>query len=780
MSRRRLSLGRERWTLWVLLILSVPAHAGGSGPRQEGMAELWLAVVLNGQPVSEAALVLRSANGQLLVSVADLRSWRFRIPSAATARHEGEDYLPLDACPGLQYRVDERSQTLIVSAPPSAFTLVAIRGTRIAFETPSRSPPGAFLNYDLTATRSSVGSAEHALLEPSLFGRWGSWLSDFLQSDANGHERTLRLATTWTLDEPERAATLRIGDAITGASSLWGSSVRFAGVQWSTNFATQPGLLTFPLPTLAGATALPSTVDLYVNGALRMSTSVPMGPFQLRDVPAISGDGQIQVVVHDLLGREQVITQSFYASPALLRRGLQDFSYEAGVVRESYGLASDDYQHALIVGTYRRGLSDSVTADFHGEGLRDQQTFGAGVSSLIHSIGVASAAVAGSRSRTGTGGLAALGFDRAARRFSFGASVQIADRRFTDVGSLSGQPTPIRMARAYASVALGRIGSLSYVEARQDYGGGDVVDLASIRDDFEIGRVGFLSLSVTRARAATSDTTVELTFTRSLGERTSATLDASSDHGRGQGVLEMQRNLPAGPGSGYRLIAGMDGSPDGEAEYTWQTAAGTYDVDAVRMLGETQESVSATGGVAFLGDQLFPTRSIDGSFAVVKVAEEPGVRVYDENQLVGRTNARGEVLVPDLRPYEDNRIGIEQADLPLDAEIPTVEQKAVPYFRSGTLVRFSVVHPHGALITLVLENGADLPAGALVRVVGGGQDFPSGLHGEVYVTDFSAPAVLRASWPGETCEAAVPKDASISSQDPLPQLGPYVCKARHP
>lgn len=762
----------------VFLTFSIAAHARTStATGQTGVAELWLAVVLNGQSVSQAALMLRSGNGQLLASRTDLRTWRLRIPRTAGLRHEGEDYLPLDALRTLRYRVDEASQTLIVNAPPSAFLPVSIRGTGTVFAKPNPSPPGVFLNYDLTATRSNVATAESALLEPSLFGRWGSLLSDFLERNADGHDRVIRLDTTWTRDQPESATTLRIGDAITGSSSLWGGAVRFAGVQWGTDFATQPGLITFPLPTIGGATSLPSTVDLYVNGALRMSTNVPMGPFQLQNVPAISGDGQIQVVVRDLMGREQVITQPFYASPVLLRQGLQDFSYEAGVVRENYGLASDDYGRALLAGSDRLGLSDSLTADLHGELLARQQTLGIGGDWLVPSVGVASVAVAGSHSRQGAGGLAVLGFDRTARRFSVGASIQIADKHFVDVASLDGQPTPIRMTRAYASVALGRLGSVSLIRARQDYPDGHVIDLSSIREDFQIRRFGFLSLSVTRARADTTDTTVELTFTRSLGERTSATLDATSEGGHGQGLVQVQRNLPAGPGSGYRVSAGVDGSPDGEADYTWQTTAGTYDVDAQRMLGETQETASAAGGIAFFGNQLFPARSINGSFAVVNVAGEPGVRVYDANQLVGRTNSRGQVLVPNLLPYEDNQISIEQADLPLDAEISTVEKKAVPYFRSGTLVRFPVVHPHGALVTLVLTGGKDLPAGALVQIAGRGEQYPTALHGEVYLVDFSAPAVLRASWPGGRCEATIPKDVHIPSDDPLPQLGPFVCKA---
>ena len=239
---------------WFLLMLTVRAHAGPAiRSVQDAPAELWLAVVLNGQSVSAAALVLRSPDRQLFVSRLDLMNWRLRIPRGPHLTHVGEDYLRLDALPGLTYRVDEPSQTLIVNALPSAFMASSIHGTDTEYEEPTASPPGAFLNYELTATRSRLQAEESALLEPSVFGRWGSGVSDFLESHVNGHERMVRLDTTWTHDQPESATTLRIGDSITGASNLWGGAVRFAGVQWGTDFATRPGLITFPLPTIGGS-----------------------------------------------------------------------------------------------------------------------------------------------------------------------------------------------------------------------------------------------------------------------------------------------------------------------------------------------------------------------------------------------------------------------------------------------------------------------------------------------------------------------------------------------
>ena len=59
----------------VLTMLGMRAQAGASsGSAQQAPEELWLAVVLNGQPVSAAALVLRSRERRLFVSRLDLRN----------------------------------------------------------------------------------------------------------------------------------------------------------------------------------------------------------------------------------------------------------------------------------------------------------------------------------------------------------------------------------------------------------------------------------------------------------------------------------------------------------------------------------------------------------------------------------------------------------------------------------------------------------------------------------------------------------------------------------
>ena len=161
----------------------------------------------------------------------------------------------------------------------------------------------------------------------------------------------------------------------------------------------------------------------------------------------------------------------------------------------------------------------------------------------------------------------------------------------------------------------------------------------------------------------------------------------------------MSRSLPAGSGFGYRLVAGAGDSDQRAVEVKLQNEVGTYSLVADQSKGQTAFRGSAIGGVAFLGGSAFLSRRITNSFAVVQVPGYSGVGVYADNQLVARTDANGSALLPRLRPYQKNTVRIEQADLPLDAQIDAVQLDAVPNFRSGLLLKFPVKRSRGAPVS---------------------------------------------------------------------------------
>jgi len=93
----------------------------------------------------------------------------------------------------------------------------------------------------------------------------------------SGRRSLARLDTTWTRDFPDQLATLRLGDSIS-TPGAWGRAMRFGGVQYGTNFSTQPSLVTTPLLAAQGEALVPSTVDVFVNGRQWPAKTVPPGP----------------------------------------------------------------------------------------------------------------------------------------------------------------------------------------------------------------------------------------------------------------------------------------------------------------------------------------------------------------------------------------------------------------------------------------------------------------------------------------------------------------------
>jgi outer membrane usher protein len=735
--------------------------------------EILLDVFIN-QQRKDTVVLLRS-DGRLFAGAEDLRRWRVRLPETNPLTHYGEDFYALDALEGLTYRLDESTQTLAMQVPPGLFDATRLMGKETKFSAPNPASLGGFLNYDVTANHAQGQTNTNGLLELGGFGSWGTAQTSILASDLNGQASAIRLDTTWTRDQPMQLNSLRFGDAISGTSS-WGGAVRFGGVQWATNFSTQPNLISFPLPGISGEAALPSTVDLYVDNALRMRRQVPSGPFSIEDLPVPSGRGDARIVVRDILGREQIITQPFDTSSRLLKQGLHDYSYEVGFVRRNFGIDSNNYGRPVVVGTHRLGLTEQFTGEVHGELLGNQQTVGLGGVLMLPAVGVLSGSFAASHSDRGVGGLLGLGFRRQSRSFSFGVNTQFASQRFVKLGMQPEQLAPRQTSQAFVSLATTDYGAFSARYTQQAFR--DKEDNAIVSGSYarEIGSLGNLSMSVMRFLSGDAETVFSLNFSMLLGNRTSANISTSAKSGREQAQLQLGRSVPAGSGVGYRLIAGAGDSDARQAELNMQNQVGSYSLGASQTNGQTAFRGSANGGIAFLGGSAFLSRRITDSFAVVKVPGYSGVGVYADNQLVARTDANGSALLPRLRPYQKNTVRIEQADLPMDAQIDAVQLDAVPYFRSGLLLKFPIKRSRGALLTVVLENGEPLPAGALAQIIGDSVDengvFPAGMGGELYLTGLAASNQLRVTWLEQSCEFMLPFPEST---EPLPYLGTYTC-----
>ncbi len=242
------------------------------------------------------------------------------------------------------------------------------------------------------------------------------------------------------------------------------------GVQINLDFSMRPDLITFPVPSISGSAAVPSTVDVLVNGTQVISGEAVQGPFQVPQVPVITGGGMVTTTVTDALGRQVTTELPFYASPVLLAPGLQTYSGEIGLVRRDWEIVSNDYGALAGSITYRRGLSSHLTVEGHGEHTEGLSMGGVGAVLNIADFAIANLALAGSSWSGRKGGQVSAGIERITPNYGLGVSIIRASHDFGDIAAANGDPIATLVLNANASVSLARFGSLgiAYTEVKRD------------------------------------------------------------------------------------------------------------------------------------------------------------------------------------------------------------------------------------------------------------------------------------------------------------------------
>src|SRR5690606_13705718 len=141
-----------------------------------------------------------------------------------------------------------------------------------------------------------------------------------------------------------------------------------------------------------------------------------------------------------------------------------------------------------------------------------------------------------------------------------------------------------------------------------------------------------------------------------------------------------------------------------------------------------------SGSIVVVDSGVHFSRPSSQSFAVIEVPDTPGVRGYLNNQEVGTTGADGRLFVPVLLPYQANRLGIHQADLPLDYHLEAEEIVLAPPPRGGAVVEFSaraIRIVRGRVVQTTAGESNPIKYGTLaVRTADGVLTSPLGSEGE--------------------------------------------------
>jgi outer membrane usher protein len=452
------------------LLLTSPA-AAQTTPNEAPDQVFPLDVTINGAAGGIWPILRRE--GVIYAPAEAFTRWRLEMrPGSPSMAYRGLTYFAVSSVPGMEGRINEAAATLELKVPADLFAATKL-SRDAAPDTVSISPvvPTAYFNYDLSYIRSSARTGP-TLNTLGMLGEAGfsSGLGVFTQTfstrnESNSESSVTRLETTYRRDFPGRGLTLTVGDA-TLRTGLLGRNAYFGGLQIGTNFALSPLTNRQPVPLITGQAAAPSMVQLYVNDILRQTSQVPAGPFSLDNLPVLTGNGQVTVVVRDILGRETLLTQPFLITADLLAPGLSDWSVEAGKLRLDMGLKNANYADTFVSGMWRRGMTTNWTLETRAESTRDRTSVGAATLNAFGSNWLARAGWMGTHDqRAGSGSRWLVGVDYPGFDRNAAVTLEGATRRYRSLGELP-ELDPVRMQLA-GQGDLGRLGVALAIQKRE-------------------------------------------------------------------------------------------------------------------------------------------------------------------------------------------------------------------------------------------------------------------------------------------------------------------------
>ncbi|WP_343463960.1 fimbria/pilus outer membrane usher protein [Pantoea sp.] len=684
---------------------------------------------------------------------------------------------------------DEARQRLLLNVPPAWLPDQVIGQAQRGIRYPGRASNGALVNYDLYATRTSrVGTRLSGWNELRAFGPAGQFSTNGVYSQAlsgrmAGQQQGFIRYDTWFSNEnEEHAVAWRVGDLVTDSLS-WSNSVRLGGVQIARDFSVRPDLVTYPLPSFSGQAAVPSSVDLFINGYRSAQADVQPGPWSLTNVPFVNGAGDAVITTTDAVGRQVTTTLPFYVASSLLKAGLADYAFSAGAIRENYGLKNLDYGAAAASGSYRYGLTDRVTLELHAEGGDSVVSGGTGGLFTLGSWGVVNGALAQSQMAGKAGRQYSWGYQYNNSWFSIGTQHV---RRSADYGNLALAGTrgdsgntryslAQRSAQYTASVSLSIYGSLGLAYLDIAGGAGDRTRLLNMTWSKTLWGSSSLYLSMSRDRQR-GDWSGALSLVIPFGEQSSASLSVERDRqGEQNQRLYLSRAMPTEGGLAGDASWAHQGGNRGDyhqASLRYRTnkldgSLGVYgDRDA------TTQWADFTGALVLMDNRGFAANDINDAFVVVKT-DYPGVTVRYENQPMGRTDRAGYLLIPSVSSYYGAKYDIDTLDLPPDRSVSRVEQRFAVKRNSGYLLHFPVEPLRAASVVLHDRHGAPLPVSSQVLRENQATAYV-GWDGLVWMEDLSADNPMQVITPdGRRCDTRL----TLAKGEPkaLKTYGPLTC-----
>jgi outer membrane usher protein len=729
---------------------------------------------------------LRGPAGEFYLPLAEFRRWGVDAPADAVSEIQGTPHVLLSKVTGLQFRFDEKAVALDITLDAAQLpaTVVDLRWRYPEAIYPNQ--PSAFFNYSLATSGDDGFNARTTTFATEVGARVGDVLlfNSGMYRDQPGSNGYIRLDTNLTYDLRDSLQRFVAGDLVAPSTRLR-ASILMGGLSLSKQYGMDPYYVQYPTVDLRAVATTPSEVEVRLDGQLVSRRQVAPGPLDVSNVTGYIGAHNVTVVVRDAFGREQVLSQPFYYSELALRKGLHDYSYNVGYLREEYGVSSNQYGSLAFSGYHRYAFTDLLTLGVDSEATNEMLNAGPTATILFPRAGILNLAATLSDHSGDIGHAWALGYGYIRGRVNFNLGARHYSREFVQLPLAL--PNPIEhvagASLAYSPRNLGTF-SVGYAVTQPR----NTEQLRSLTFGYNrtvLGSRGVFSLGVTRTSGLTEDTAGFATFRYFFDQNYSASVSASYAGSNHVEAVSLDKMVPIGQGFGFSVGAERAHTQDETAavgklfaQYnaTYATAGGRYVRSSNDNAAPGYAEAFVAGSIGYVPGRVFLSRPLVDSFAVVKVGDVQGVPVSANNQLIGTTNARGEVVVPSLYSFYNNFVGFDQQSVPMDYTFTASQLVVSPPLRSGAYLSLDLRRIRGAYGRLEQEvegerRPIELRDISLTRDGKTSESFV-GRRGEFYLDGLDAGDYRLQVQQEPACEARI---RIPETGEPVTDLGNVLC-----
>lgn len=732
--------------------------------------ELYLEVILNESKIG--ILKFNYFNSKLWITSSDLYSIGFKYP-------QNLELICLNDIKNIEVKFDSYNQSVSILAPVSMLNLDKIKiGANISHKKLNiQNSNGAVFNYDF----SILGGEEkvfNSYSELVLFNKNGIFTSDFIgyynfnknYQDSNNYFR--RLNTSWRSSFPNKNLYFVIGDTQTSSLSL-SSPLRIGGFRIGTDYSITPYESISSFQQFSSLVNLPSQVDLYVNGKKDYSTYIPAGEFDLNYQPSFNGLGDAKLIMTDINGK--VITENFifYSDPLLFKKGVFDWSFEAGYLRKNYAIKSFNYLSSpLVTQTLKYGVTNNLTVGSHVE-LTSKLLNGGFGTNLATLAGTFSSEVAFSKNlkdENKKGVMYNLGYRFIYDNFNFGVFGTKQNGEYSNLSSYFNEQTLERIFNISTGLGFERFGYFGFSYVHNKYSKGDKSRFYSLSWFKVLNNSIYLNLGGYKSfNEDDSKSVAFLTLTIPLGNNTSLSSNINQIYGKNSSQISASHFAFVENEIGWNVSASKpDEYYSGNINYINKYAKFYSGFSSVPNSNNIYGGLA--GSLVLMENDLFVSKPIQNGFAVVSTSGFSDIPIKLQNNFMGNSDKNGLFLVSSLKGYEDNLISIDPVNLPVDVKVNQISKNVVIPNNMGTKVNFDIYKVKSAIIELVDANSNYVPAGLTVTL--NSQSTIVGFDGIVYFEDLEDENLLTINYSDEECSLII--DYPITSESIL-KIGPLVC-----